>query len=224
MELIKVINLKKRYLFGEMTVEALKDINITISKGEFAAIVGASGSGKSTLLNLIGCIDNFDAGKIIIEGVDVASLSEEELNSFRNRKLGYIFQNFNLISVLSVYENVELPLLIRKDVNDEERKRLVLKALDDVALKDFLHYFPDKLSGGQRQRVAIARALSANPSLVLADEPTANLDSHTAHMIIDLLKELNQKNGVTFLFCTHDEKLIGRVDRVLKIQDGVVIS
>jgi putative ABC transport system ATP-binding protein len=223
MEIIKIESLKKSYQFGETKIEALKDINFTISKGEFAAIVGASGSGKSTLLNLIGCIDNFDGGKIIIDNVDVATLSEEELNLFRNSKLGFIFQNFNLISVLSVYENVELPLLIRKDITDEKRAEMVNKAILDVGLKEFKHYFPDKLSGGQRQRVAIARGLAVNPTFILADEPTANLDSHTAHMIIDLLKELNQKNGVTFLFCTHDEKLIGRVDRVIKIQDGIVV-
>jgi putative ABC transport system ATP-binding protein len=223
MEIIKIESLKKSYQFGETKIEALKDINFTISKGEFAAIVGASGSGKSTLLNLIGCIDNFDGGKIIIDNVDVATLSEEELNLFRNSKLGFIFQNFNLISVLSVYENVELPLLIRKDITDAKRAEMVNKAIIDVGLKEFIHYFPDKLSGGQRQRVAIARGLAVNPTFILADEPTANLDSNTAHMIIDLLKELNQKNGVTFLFCTHDEKLIGRVDRVIKIQDGIVV-
>lgn len=224
MEIIKVEHLKKIYQFGETTITALKDVNLTINKGEFVAIVGASGSGKSTLLNLICCLDDFDNGEITIDGINIKSLSENDLNKFRNEKLGLIFQNFNLISVLTVYENVELPLLIRADLTDREKKERVLKAISDVGLEEFAHYYPDKLSGGQRQRVAIARGLTVNPSFIFADEPTANLDSVTAHKIIDLLSELNKKSGVTFLFCTHDEKLIGRVDRVVKIQDGVVIS
>lgn len=222
MEVVKLENLHKSYVLGEITIEALKGVNLTLESGEFTALIGASGSGKSTLLNLIGCLDNADKGKITIQGVDVSTLSEKELDTLRNTKLGYIFQSFNLVPVLSVFENIELPLLVQKNLSKEERKERVVKALTDVGLEKFINHFPEKLSGGQRQRAAIARCLVTRPAFILADEPTANLDSVTAHLVIDLLKELNQKQGVTFLFCTHDEKLIGRVGRVINIQDGLI--
>jgi putative ABC transport system ATP-binding protein len=154
----------------------------------------------------------------------VTQLNEDQLDHLRNRKLGFIFQSFNLIPVLSAYENIELPLLIQNDINDKERKERVLEALNDVDILKFKDHKPDKLSGGQRQRAAIARCLVTHPSIILADEPTANLDSKTAHMVIDLLIDLNKKKKVTFLFCTHDEKLIGRVGRIIKIQDGLITS
>ena len=222
MEVIKLENLCKSYVLGETRIDALKGVNLTLESGEFTALIGASGSGKSTLLNLIGCLDQADSGKIHIQGVDVTSLSEEGLDALRNSKLGYIFQSFNLIPVLNVFENIELPLIVQKNISKEERKERVLKALADVGLEKFPNHLPDKLSGGQRQRAAIARCLVTRPAFILADEPTANLDSVTAHMVIDLLKDLNQKQGVTFLFCTHDEKLIGRVDRIINIQDGLI--
>ncbi len=221
-EILSLKNVVKTYHLGETTVQALQGLDLSIKKGEFTALIGKSGSGKSTLLNLVGCIDSPDAGQILFEGKDITHLSEVEKSSLRNHKIGFIFQSFNLIPVLNVYENVELPLVIQTEVSAEERRNRVLSALKDVELEQFAHYPPDKLSGGQRQRVAIARALVTHPTLVLADEPTANLDSKTSHKIIDLLLDLNQKKSITFLFCSHDEKLIDRVGRIIHIQDGVI--
>lgn len=221
-EILELKNIVKTYHLGETTVPALRGLNLTIKKGEFTALIGKSGSGKSTLLNLVGCIDSPDAGQILFDGRDITNLDEVQKSSLRNHKIGFIFQSFNLIPVLNVYENIELPLIIQPEVSVEERKKRVLAALKDVELEDFAHYPPDKLSGGQRQRVAIARALVTHPALVLADEPTANLDSKTSHKIIDLLLDLNQKKQITFLFCSHDEKLIDRVGRIIRIQDGVI--
>lgn len=214
----------KSYQLGDTQVQALRGLNLTLHEGEFTALIGTSGSGKTTLLNLVGCIDDPDSGDILIDGVSVKNLNEIEKSSLRNEKIGFIFQSFNLIPVLNVSENIEMPLLIQKSVSESERKSRVLESLTDVGLQDFAKHMPNKLSGGQRQRVAIARALVTKPKLVLADEPTANLDSKTAHMIIDLLSDLNRKRKVTFLFCSHDEKLIGRVGRVIKIQDGVILE
>lgn len=221
-EILALKNVTKTYHLGETTVQALRGLDLTIHKGEFTALIGKSGSGKSTLLNLVGCIDSPDSGQILFEGTDITDLNEIEKSSLRNHKIGFIFQSFNLIPVLNVYENVELPLVIQPEVSADERRQRVLSALRDVELADFAHYPPDKLSGGQRQRVAIARALVTHPALVLADEPTANLDSKTSHKIIDLLLDLNQKKQITFLFCSHDEKLIDRVGRIIRIQDGVI--
>ncbi len=221
-EVIKVENLFKTYQLGETKIEALKGVSFSINKGEFTALIGASGSGKSTLLNLLGCLDRPDSGTIYVNGVDVMHLNDSELDHLRNKKLGFIFQSFNLIPVLNVYENVQLPLLVQENVSVNQRHERVLQALSDVGLENFSKHLPDKLSGGQRQRAAIARSLVTHPTLILADEPTANLDSVTAYKVIDLLKELNQKKGVTFLFCTHDEKLIGSVSRVITIIDGSI--
>jgi len=221
-EILALKNVVKTYHLGETTVPALRNLNLSIKKGEFTALIGKSGSGKSTLLNLVGCIDSPDNGQIIFDGQDITHLDEVQKSSLRNHKIGFIFQSFNLIPVLNVFENVELPLVIQPEVSAEERKNRVLSALKDVELEEFAHYPPDKLSGGQRQRVAIARALVTHPTLVLADEPTANLDSKTSHKIIDLLLDLNQKKNITFLFCSHDEKLIDRVGRIIRIQDGVI--
>ncbi len=221
-EILALKNVVKTYHLGETTVPALRGLNLSIKKGEFTALIGKSGSGKSTLLNLVGCIDSPDNGQIVFDGQDITHLDEVQKSSLRNHKIGFIFQSFNLIPVLNVYENIELPLVIQPEVSAEERKNRVMAALKDVELEQFAHYPPDKLSGGQRQRVAIARALVTHPTLVLADEPTANLDSKTSHKIIDLLLELNQKKQITFLFCSHDEKLIDRVGRIIRIQDGVI--
>ena len=193
-----------------------------MKRGEFTAVVGASGSGKSTLLNIVGCIDEPDSGQVLVEGVDVTTLDDDSKSSLRNRKIGFIFQSFNLVPVLNVFENVELPLIINPEIPRESHRDRVMQALKDVGIDHLSTNLPDQLSGGQRQRVAIARALAGNPSLVLADEPTANLDSVNSHRIIDLMLELNAKRGVTFLFSTHDEKLMDRVSRHIHIADGLI--
>ena len=220
---VEIKNVFKSYELGSTTVYALRGLSLSIRRGEFAALIGASGSGKTTLLNLVGCLDDVDSGEILIENVAVQKLKEDEKSELRNHKIGFIFQSFNLIPVLSVHENVEIPLTIR-NMTAEERSKKVRAALKDVGLEEFAEHRPDQLSGGQRQRVAIARALVTEPLLILADEPTANLDSKTAHHIIDLMMELNKKRNTTFFFCTHDEKLMSRVDRIVKISDGVIES
>lgn len=219
---LEIKNVKKTFKLGHTSVHALKGVNLSINQGEFTGIVGTSGSGKTTLLNMIGCIDTPDTGTLSLDGKDLISLSEDERSDFRNQRLGFIFQNFNLLPVLNVYENIELPLLINTTIAKSDRKMRVEEAIRSVGLEEFKEQMPDRLSGGQRQRVAIARALVANPLLILADEPTANLDSKTAGAIIDLMKKLNEEKKVTFLFSTHDEKLISRVRRVLHMQDGVI--
>jgi len=221
---VEIRNISKAYQLGSVKVQAIKGLSLSLQEGEFTALIGSSGSGKTTLLNLIGCLDDADQGEILIDQTNIRSLSEDQKSELRNKKIGFIFQSFNLIPVLNVYENVEIPLTIQKDLTPEARKGKVLDAIKDVGLQDFAHHRPDQLSGGQRQRVAIARALVTGPALILADEPTANLDSKTAHLIIDLMLELNQKKKVTFFFCTHDEKLMNRVQRVVKISDGIIES
>lgn len=218
---VEIKNVIKSYRLGSTDVHALRGLSLEIPKGEFAALIGASGSGKTTLLNLIGCLDEVDSGEILIEGTSVKDLNEDQKSDLRNNKIGFIFQSFNLIPVLSVFENIEIPLTIR-NMTQEERQEKVLSALKDVGLEEYANHRPDQLSGGQRQRVAIARALVTEPSLILADEPTANLDSKTAHHIIDLMFELNKKRNMTFFFCTHDEKLMSRVQKIVKIKDGVI--
>lgn len=218
--IVQLEAVRKSYQLGETTVEALRGVGMCLKRGEFTAVVGASGSGKSTLLNMIGCIDEPTSGRIILDGIDVHTLSDDLKSELRNRKIGFIFQSFNLIPVLDVFENVELPLLINPSISLSERKDRVHQAIADVGLNERIRNRPDQLSGGQRQRVAIARALAGSPALVLADEPTANLDSVTSHKIIDLMLELNSKRHVTFLFSTHDEKLMERVSRRVHIVDG----
>ena len=224
MELVKLTGVKKSYKLGETIVPALQGINLEIRAGEFTSVIGVSGSGKSTLLNLVGCLDQPTEGSIKISGQEVTQMNEIQQCNLRNEKIGFIFQSFNLVPVLCVWENVELPLLVKAKLSLDERKKRVESVINAVGLDQFKKHRPDQLSGGQRQRVAIARALVTNPSLVLADEPTANLDSKTAHMILDLMADLNKKQNVTFLFCSHDEKLIGRVGRIVRIQDGVIVE
>jgi putative ABC transport system ATP-binding protein len=218
--LIRLEDVHRTYRLGEAEVPALRGVDLELRAGEFTALVGPSGSGKSTLLNLVGCIDAPDRGRVLLEGVDVATLGDDARSRLRNRKIGFIFQSFNLVPVLDVRENVELPLLVHADLAATERRARVERAIADVGLADFARHPPDKLSGGQRQRVAIARALVTEPALVLADEPTANLDSETARRIVDLMVDLNGRRGVTFLFSTHDEKLMARVGRHVHIRDG----
>lgn len=221
---VRAEDVHKTYRLGETEVRALRGLNLELHRGEFTALVGPSGSGKSTLLNLVGCLDEPDRGRIVLDGRDLAHLSDEERSTTRNRNIGFIFQSFNLVPVLDVFENVELPLLLHQDLTDEIRRQRVEQAIADVGLEAFRHQLPDKLSGGQRQRVAIARALVTQPLLVLADEPTANLDSETAMHLIDLMVDLNVRRKVTFLFSTHDEKLMVRAARVVRIRDGVLVE
>jgi putative ABC transport system ATP-binding protein len=222
--IVKVKQIIKNYKLGETHVQALKAVDLEIYAGEFTALVGVSGSGKSTLLNIIGCIDEAESGDVFIDNVNITHLTDDEKSDLRNQKIGFIFQSFNLVPVLTVYENVELPLLINPKISIEERKNRVMEALTDVGLANLIKNRPDQLSGGQRQRVAIARALVGHPLLVLADEPTANLDSETSNKILDTMCELNAKKKITFLFSTHDEKIVRRVSRIVQIKDGVVIQ
>jgi len=223
MELIEMEEIKKDYFLGETVVHALRGVDLTIDKGEFVAIWGPSGSGKTTLLNLIGTIDEASSGQLFIKGEEVKKLSDDRRTEFRNRSIGFIFQGFNLIPVLSALENVMLPLEIMGTSFSNTRKT-ALKRLDEVGLSDFVKHLPDKLSGGQRQRVAIARALVTNPSLVIADEPTANLDSETSHKIIELMRDLNEKEETTFIFSTHDQRLLDQVERLVRLEDGRILN
>jgi putative ABC transport system ATP-binding protein len=223
MSILEFNNVVKEYRLGETTVRALRGVDLTIGKGEFIAVLGASGSGKTTLLNLAGAIDEPTQGEVRVNGQAIAGMADNAKAELRNRTIGYIFQNFNLVSVLTALENVMLSLQIRGGRTADIRKEAAQR-LDDVGLADFMRHRPDKLSGGQRQRVAIARALVTDPLLVLADEPTANLDHETAQSIIGLMKELNEKEGVTFLFSTHDQRLINEVRRVVRIDDGRIVQ
>jgi putative ABC transport system ATP-binding protein len=223
MSILEFNNVKKEYRLGETTVRALRGVDLSIWKGEFIAVLGASGSGKTTLLNLAGAIDEPTEGEVRVSGQAISGMADNAKAELRNRTIGYIFQNFNLVSVLTALENVMLSLQIRGGRTADIRKEAAQR-LDDVGLADFMRHRPDKLSGGQRQRVAIARALVTNPLLVLADEPTANLDHETAQSIIDLMKELNEKEGVTFVFSTHDQRLINEVKRVVRIDDGKIVQ
>ncbi len=221
--LIRLEDVKRTYHLGETLVPAVRGVSLELHPGEVTALVGPSGSGKSTVLNLVGCVDAPDTGRVLVQGVDVATLSDDARSRLRNRKIGFIFQSFNLVPVLDARENVELPLLLQ-ELPAAERRARVDQAMADVGLEEFAHHPPDKLSGGQRQRVAIARALVTRPLLVLADEPTANLDSETTRRILDLMIDLNERRGVTFLFSTHDEKLMARVERRVHLCDGRLLE
>jgi putative ABC transport system ATP-binding protein len=217
-------NVRKEYLLGQTRVEALKGISLSIGKGEFTAIAGPSGSGKSTILNMVGCIDTPTSGTVTINGQDIAGLSDKALTRYRRVTISFIFQSFNLIPVLSVYENIELPLLMQKLKDAGERSQRVMHFIEEVGLADRLKNKPGELSGGQRQRVAIARALVTKPLMVLADEPTANLDSTTGGKILDVMREINSREGTTFLFSTHDQRIMEHARRIVRIQDGDIIA
>lgn len=221
--ILKLVELKKDYSEGEITVHVLKGINMEIKKGEFTTIAGPSGSGKTTLLNLIGCLDKPTSGKIFLDGVDMSKYSKKELADIRRQKIGFIFQTFNLIPILTAYENVAFPLsLLGKSANEIDEK--VNKILNDVGLSSLEHRYPRELSGGQQQRVAIARALVKEPSIILADEPTANLDSLTSAEIMNLMKEMNEKKQATFVFSTHDRSVMERAYRIISLRDGQIYS
>jgi putative ABC transport system ATP-binding protein len=223
MALIKMKDIKKDYFLGETVVHALRGIDLEIDKGEFIGVWGPSGSGKTTLLNLIGAIDEPTKGKLMVAGKDVHSLSDNRRSELRNETIGYIFQGFNLVPVLSALENVMLPLQI-KGASPKKAKAKALSRLKEVGIAEFAQHRPAKLSGGQQQRVAIARALVNDPALVIADEPTANLDSETARRIIGIMRELNEKGRITFIFSTHDQRLLGEVKRLVRLEDGRIVD
>jgi len=219
--LVSLKDIRKTYMMDKVRIEALKGVSIDIDAGDFICLMGPSGSGKSTLLHIIGCIENPTSGDVIIRDENVKKMTDASLSKFRNRHVGFIFQSFNLVSVLNVLENVEYPLMIRGGKVDRDR---VLEAIESVGLQDYLKHRPDELSGGQRQRVAIARALVTDPDIIIADEPTANLDSKTGNMIIDLLVDLNEKSGTTFLFSTHNEAISKYAKKTMHILDGGIVS
>jgi len=224
MSLVTAENLTKVYGMGEIEVEALKSVSFRIEPASFISFIGPSGSGKTTLLNLIGCLDKPTSGILKVADVNTSDLTRKKAAAFRGNNLGFIFQDFNLIPVLTVYENVEYPLLIVKNVPAEERKNRVISLLKTVGMIDQKNKYPDQISGGQKQRVAVARALVTNPRLVLADEPTANLDSKTAFMVIDIMRQMKEEFGVTFIFSTHDPKIVSEVEAVYTLQDGMLIG
>jgi putative ABC transport system ATP-binding protein len=224
MSLVRVEHVTKQYHLGGQVVIALHDLSLAVEEGVFLAIAGPSGSGKSTLLNLIGCIDTPSSGKVFIDGNDTSGKTPDELADLRARTIGFIFQTFNLLPVLSAEENVEYPLLQFAELTREERRDRVAHFLDVVQLSRFARHRPNELSGGQRQRVAIARALATHPRIILADEPTANLDSRTGGGILELMKEINHSFRTTFVFSTHDKKVIAKADRLVRIEDGRIRS
>ena len=217
-ERVAVRDVSKTYRLGKVTVTALAGVSLAVKAGEFLAVAGPSGSGKTTLLNLIGCLDTPTSGEVLIDGEAIGGLSAGRRADLRARKLGFVFQTFNLIPVLTAWENVEYPLLLQRDRGDVAAR--VRAALEHVGLADRARHRPPELSGGQQQRVAIARALVTEPALVLADEPTANLDSRTGHEIVELMRRLNRERGTTFVFSTHDPRIVNAADRVIEISDG----
>jgi|MudIll2142460700_1097286.scaffolds.fasta_scaffold47733_2 putative ABC transport system ATP-binding protein len=217
-------NVTKVYQLGKTEVHALRGVSLEVHGGEFLAIAGPSGSGKTTLLNLVGCVDVPTAGSVQVDGQDTRTLSERALTDLRLHKIGFIFQTFNLVSVLSVFQNVEFPLLLQGGLLAAERRRRVGELLEAVGLGDHARHRPSELSGGQRQRVAVARALVTRPPLVLADEPTANLDSQTGGAIVDLMRDMNRRDGTTFIFSTHDPRVMSHASAVVRIEDGRVTA
>ena len=220
MQPISLENVHKNYFLDKVKVSALKGITLTIDAGEFTVIAGPSGSGKTTILNLIGCVDTASEGKVVVGGIETGTLSERQLTDLRLHTIGFIFQSFNLIPVLNVIDNIEFPLLLQDKLSPKERRIQVMKFIDRVGLSQYANHRPSELSGGQRQRVAIARALVTKPQIVLADEPTANLDSVTGQNIIDLMKEINTAEKTTFLFSTHDHSIMNQARRIIRLHDG----
>jgi len=216
---VKVEALQKVYQLGKVTVTALNHIDLKVLAGDFLAIAGPSGSGKTTLLNLIGCLDTPTGGRIEIAGRDVAGLDANQLADIRNAGIGFVFQTFNLIPVLTAYENVEFPLLLSNCPADDRHDK-IMRVLEEVGLTDQAHHKPAEMSGGQMQRVAIARAIVKSPEIILADEPTANLDSTTGSNIIELMRQLNTDKGTTFIFATHDPMVMDQAGTIVRLQDG----
>jgi putative ABC transport system ATP-binding protein len=223
MGLIVAENITKDYRVGEVTVRALNGASFDIDPGSFISFVGPSGSGKTTLLNLIGCLDKPSGGRLVVAGMDVSSLGKTDAAVFRGKNIGFIFQDFNLIPVLTVFENVEYPLLMVQNVPPGDRKKRVINLLEAVGMKGQKDKYPDQISGGQKQRVAVARALVTEPKLVLADEPTANLDHKTAYMVIELMKKMRDEFKTTFIFSTHDQKIVGEAEIIYLLEDGELV-
>ncbi len=220
MSLVIAENVSKTYVTGEIEIQALKGVSFEIEPASFISFVGPSGSGKTTLLNLIGCLDIPTSGALKVADIDVFHQNRRSAASFRGKTIGFIFQDFNLIPVLTVYENVEYPLLMVQGTPSGEKRKRVTALLDAVRMIEQKDKYPDKISGGQKQRVAIARALVTNPKLVLADEPTANLDHETAYMVITLMKKMRDEFGTTFIFSTHDQKIVGEAEIIYTLEDG----
>jgi len=218
--LISANHISKEYQMGEMVVQALRGVSFEIEPASFVSFVGPSGSGKTTLLNLLGCLDKPTEGALTVAEIDVASLDRKASAAFRGRNIGFIFQDFNLLPVLTVYENIEYPLLMVQKVPSGERRQRVSALLEAVGMADQRDKYPDQISGGQKQRVAIARALVTNPKLVLADEPTANLDHDTAYMVLNLMKKMRNEFKTTFIFSTHDQKIVGEAETIFTLEDG----
>ena len=223
MSIVEVKNIHRNYQQGEHIVRALRGVDLKIETGEFTALMGPSGSGKTTLLNIIGGLDKPDDGNVAIDGQDLSLLSSGELSDLRLHKLGFVFQAYNLIPVLTAYENTEFVLLLQGKKGSENKEK-VMKTLASVGLAGMENRRPSELSGGQQQRVAVARSIVGEPVLILADEPTANLDSKTGNALIDLMKELNEKHGVTFVFSTHDPKVKDAAKRIVELEDGLIIN
>lgn len=221
---VAAIKVSKRYQGGEVIVQALREVSFEIEPASFVSFVGPSGSGKTTLLNLIGCLDKPTQGNLIVVGTDVQKLDRHESAQFRGDNLGFIFQDFNLIPVLTVYENIEYPLIMVKNTPAGERKKRVMAVLEAVGMADQKDKYPDQISGGQKQRVAVARALVSHPQLVLADEPTANLDSKTAYTIVELMKKMRDELKTTFIFSTHDQRIVGEAEIIYSLVDGQLVD
>ncbi|MGD9643307.1 MAG: ABC transporter ATP-binding protein [Elusimicrobiales bacterium] len=222
MSLVVLENIKKDYITGEISTPALKGINLAIEPGKFISFIGPSGSGKTTLLNLLGGLDRPTSGRVTVAGTEISALDRRASAKFRGENIGFIFQNFNLIPVLSVYENVEFPLLMVQELPPAERRLRVTEMLEKVGMSDQAHKYPGQISGGQKQRVAVARALAARPKLVLADEPTANLDHDTAYKVIGLMHAMKKEFDTTFIFATHDQKIVGEAEQIYTIEDGLL--
>jgi putative ABC transport system ATP-binding protein len=221
-KILEIKELKREFTMGAETVRALKGISFSVEAGEFVTIMGSSGSGKTTLLNILGCLDKPSIGDYFLDGVDVKQLSRDELAQLRNHKIGFVFQAYNLLPRTTALENVELPLLYNKDINSEQRRERAIKALEAVKLVDRQDHTPSQLSGGQQQRVAIARALVNEPVMILADEATGNLDSRTSYEIMALMQELNQQQGKTIVFVTHEPDIASFSSRTIMLRDGII--
>ena len=224
MQLIELQNINKTYDLGEVKVEAIKNLSLTIDKGEYVALIGQSGSGKSTLMNTLGCLDRPTSGSYRLGDDEVASLNRNELARIRNTRIGFVFQNFNLLARTSALENVELPLLYTKHITAKDRRHRATAMLERVGLGDRMRHHPGQLSGGQQQRVAIARALVNDPSILMCDEPTGNLDSRTSREVIQLFRQLNDESDITLILVTHDQDIASNAKRVVVLRDGEIVA
>ena len=224
MNIVELNNVSKSYMMGQVRVDALKSVDLSITKGDFVAVAGPSGAGKTTIMNMIGLVDQPCTGSVLIDGIETSRLADNALTDLRREKLGFIFQSFNLLPILDVQENVELPLLVGNNLPDvKQRNEWVNHLIEEVGLTEWKRHKPAELSGGQRQRVAIARALVAKPDIVIADEPTANLDTETGQTILNLMKKMNEEHNTTFIFSTHDPAIRQLADHVVQLKDGEVL-